>query len=451
MQRGTLAAIDVSRATINVLNSLPTIDVGGPSAQHIQDSSVFVEQTGGEMFSGVAGGLMREWELGTDPDDADIYFELIGQFVIPAAVRAAAQMTYQTQGDDWMLMLRSGSNYPDLNAVGETIGVAVPANEITSAFVGRSESYFAGWLGVANAAPYLQLYGRQKLSFGGANVSDVTFSGFAHDFSGDDPAEQFLNMDLGMCAELEQALIPGGNPQISLYTMGQTPRVTIGGSLFKRDRTFGMGYKLGASWEWSVPVFPIAGIESGADFGSSFEATYDGDWFPEVQLGACVRPFIRGNFFGIQLADFDATMDVAVFGDADDDGAEAGMKMRLRIADDYYDLMRENIGCEAPGFLEAPLCFLIDVSGEDLGGWLTLTGDAAYFGLGPFPQNGDLVLAAPILADGGFGLPELREVEGWGGFSQSPYDTCDDQVCGSIDEPPPGAPVRSAPQMEGAP
>jgi hypothetical protein len=451
LQRSTLAVIDIARSTVGVLDALPSNTITGPTAASIQNASVFVDQVGGPMFSGVAGGLMREWELGTDPADADNYFELIGQLTIPALFRAATQFTYQNQGDDWMMMLRSGSNYPDATAMAEAMGLALPMDEIVGGAIGRSQSNFVGWMGVADDEPYMQVFAKQKYTLGSIEVTEATVSGYVDDLGASDIGEKFANMDFGLCAEVEQAVWPPGNPYISLFTMGMTPVATVGGYIQKRDGLISSGYKSGFAIDMSVPVVPIAGVRYGLDLGGFGEVEIQpGSLFPALQFGTCARPYVSGNVFGIELGEVEASIEFAFFGDLDDPDAEAGVKLRYEIAPEQYDLLRENLSCDVPpGPIEWVLCPIIDLAGEDLGIWLTLTNEAVYFGLGRFPNNGEEVIAAEFLPDGGIGLPGFMTVEGWGGFTKGDFSACADDLCGTIDAPPPGARYYDEPSLEG--
>ncbi|MBI4773063.1 MAG: hypothetical protein HY788_02590 [Deltaproteobacteria bacterium] len=443
-RRAGAGVTDLARMAVRVMASLPQLSTGGPTAQQILDQSLFAPQTGGETFSGVGGGLMREWAPGSSADDADLYFEMVGQFAVPALVKTAAQLTYTTEGTDWLLMLRAAGNYPDLNSIGRKIGVDLPMNEIASSFIGNAEAHLTGWLGVVDDSPYVQLYSAAALEWGAIPLGRLILSGYMKDFRGDNPLETASNIDVGMCGQVDQQFSP-----FILAGVGATSR--LGGYFFKEGLTGGLGMKLGVEGQLAVSFAPVAGITLGLEAGGSGSGGVDpASDTMGFEVSQCARPYVGGYFFGLRLQDLDVPVETQLFGEADwgKANAEFGYKFRFQIAEDYYQTMFDNLNCFDP--IQAPLCAVLSgaeaIGLDTLGAWMVLTNKGFYFGLGSFPNRDDTVPGFAFSSSSGeFGPIGLHSAGAWGGWSRSVYDLCSGNMCQGRDAAPSGAPVRPEP------
>ncbi|RMF85267.1 MAG: hypothetical protein D6739_04730, partial [Nitrospirae bacterium] len=249
--KAVVGVIDLARMAVGFVDQLPTANQSQVSASQVLADSIFADAIGGETFSGIGGGVWHRWTLvpGEPPRDLDgrVRLELVGQFAIPALMKIASQLTYDTTADGgYLLKLQAGGNYPDLNALSESIGVSVPANQIAESWIGSANAELYGWLGATpTSGTYARLWAHADARLGAIDLGRLDLSGYMAIPSGPGgaplPADQLATrLDVGMCGEMSQQLNP-------LAFLGGGVNAGGGGYFFKEGTTAGLGLKVKAS------------------------------------------------------------------------------------------------------------------------------------------------------------------------------------------------------------
>jgi len=266
LKKAGVGMIDLARMTINMVASLPTADEVTDASAAVLGQSVFARQVGGDSFTGIAGGLIKSWDVAQDPSQAALYFELVGQFAIPLITKIAAQFSYQQEGSSWSIAVKAGGNYPNYDFICNTFNIAGCSSQGLAELVGslNADAYLAGWLGKdSNDTLYAELYTKASVGIGAFSAGSVVLSGFAVGF------DQIENIRFGICAE---GTMP--NPFALLFNfIGMGVEASGGGYIFKEDSRAGIGYRVGVSGTIAFPVFPIVSLTVGGDSGANFETT----------------------------------------------------------------------------------------------------------------------------------------------------------------------------------
>ncbi len=430
-EKALVAAVDIARMGVNLVASLPSGSQASPGADAILAQSVFAPQMGGELFSGVAGGLGRT----TPPGGAtsDLYFELIGQFVIPAMFKSATQFTYINDGaTGWTMAVRSGSGYPRFTEMANKLGVALDVNALAGAITGGLRADLGGWLGVSNNQLYLEVYTAAEAEVGLFKMGSVALNGFVRNFSGGTPQEIANNLEIGLCGDVTV-------PVMGLELFGVNPQIAGGAFFYKTAQNggqqVGYGVKLGLDINNVVPppllvAPPMIAYDISGDISMNFHADINGPLPTPRGMLSLTQPMgnISGGIasrlgFGGSILGFDAQVGlpvgIQVFGKPGD--GEVGFK---------YQIGEENL----------PV------------GWMLMTNKRLLVGAGSFPNPGDRPLDALQLNTGSSIPKRLKKPVGdWGGWTPGPYDSglFSGDACGVKASLANGLPGRGGPPSGG--
>ncbi len=445
-KKAVVGVIDLARMAVSFVDRLPTGNQVQVGAEQVLADSVFTETIGGATFTGIGGGVWRRWSLaggGVRPLDERVRLELVGRFTLPALLKVAAQFTYETLGpNEWLVKIQAGGNYPDLDAGFQSIGVSVPANQLAESLVGGAEAELFGWLGHNDAGAYARLWAYADANLGALPLGRVNLSGFMTVPAAANgrplPPEAFVRaFDAGMCGDLALPVVP---PPFSLLSGGLTAEA--GGYFYKQGDAIGFGAKGGAAVQVIIPMFPAAGLELGLALGQSGDAVLSGT-AARLGLGMCVSPWVRGYFLGFDVESPGTGLEAQYFGAVDtaSEDAEVGIKFRLSIPDVKTDL--PEIDCTpipeedalARGVCEGLQLLVSTTSaGQSVGAWGVLGTKGFSFGLGEFPTDPESwVLHMPVSGGALAGITVTHPSPAWVGWSPSPYNVCDRDMCAGRD------------------
>lgn len=291
----------------------------------INERAMFSELTGTAVgFSGVSGGLQREWSKDWSDDNnfGDLEVQAYGNFTIPLVVDSAVLMTYTSQNLNDVITFYS-------TAEGAVSGIGLASD-------------FTGYLSVGSDGLGLSYDGDLGLEFMMRPLWRVATSGYVSNFdfpsSSDitDPIdyalEQATNINVGMCAEAASSVVPAPL-SILLGTDFQ-----LNGGLFaqKNGSDLLAGSRVGLTGTMNVPGFtgPFALVPIGLNLSGNFTGAYQGTFEPtervaSLEYQACTSAEISLNFFGEVISLADAVVQVAAFTQGEDNQLTTGLKFKI--------------------------------------------------------------------------------------------------------------------------
>ncbi len=442
IKKAAVAVIDLSRMAVNLIASLPTENEARDAANTVLSQSVFAEQIGGDTFSGIAGGLIKTWAVGEDPDNAELYFELIGQFAVPLLVKTAAQLSYTSfDNGGWAFKIRAGGDFPNVDFLCNTIKIKGCSGQNIAETIAawHATAYLAGWLGQdSNQALYAQLYTKAEVGYGPYSAGSIELSGFAENL------QNIRDINFGVC--INDVRMP--NPFVMLFTMiGSGVEPTGGGYVYKTNSA-GFGFKVGVDYTLSFPMLPVVSFTMRGDIGAAFDINGEVEISPEtmklgnplsgvsISGGPGFNLSYTGNIFTYKITDnVDVQMNIYNLQNFGNPNAEYGLKFKF--------------GNFA---------------------WMVFTNKKVYVGEGQFPNKGekrnyisidvtklfdegDPLEVAENLAELASGVydagKEKREVGDWGGWDTNKvYDLFSEDMCGVKEQMSTGKTIRPNP-LEG--
>lgn len=339
VQKVMIAGADIAR--LGITGIAPLIDPDPNNHQAvaaIQQRALFDTLAGDTPgFSGVSGGLQREWFIENPSQPGDLTLEMYGQLVFPFFGRHVGMMQLITQGDTAVLDFQSANA---TEAIGDFVG----------GLTGGVHAQFSvddhGALGLA-------YQGNTKLEILSNTIAEGAASGFIRDFNvpGSEnltplqyAKKQAETIDILQCASLETQIVPF---PLSLTGVGAT--ANIGGFMEKTDLGATFGSRVGLSGNLNFPVITsLLGITLDGDITSA----YGGSLNPvtgQVELSnqTCVNPDISLTVFGQSFSLTGVNAEVASFieGDLTTLNPAAGIKMKVSLNSAVVTAIKTNLGC----------------------------------------------------------------------------------------------------------
>ena len=429
-QRVLLAGVDIARLGINgivpLMNPDPTGQQGIAAVENRAIFSDLAGETAG--FSGVTGGYQREWTAGTD-EFGDFTFQMYGQLVWPLLGRQNVLMSLDT-GSDYALLSLEGA--AAVEGVGSMLG------GMTGRFTGS-----LGWQ--PNAAGQtefgMSIDGQQKLEILSNTIADLSVSAYFNDLIvsggenlsiGEYAARQALNLDAGLCGQLEGQVLP-----FPLSLTGVSGTATAGVFGEKADGMLTLGGRAGLSGSLKLPLFnSLLGITLGGNVTQSYSAGLtENDLFPAASTDICISPKVTLTVAGIDLGT-SADIVAEAFVEGGNSAIASGIKLRIGLnkaaiaALSQQEDCNSSVECSALLLLKNASIWVV-VRNE-----LSLRGKQQIFaGIGELPEPGvtvpygfATVSSLGQLSDVGF-WPQL--VGDWGGFHGAQnLDLCRQNFCG---------------------
>jgi hypothetical protein len=439
VRKGVVTAADIARMGINGIATLLDPDFNNQQAvTEIQQHSIFGDLAGvTEGFSGVSGGLQREWPKGSG-EFGNLTLEMYGQLVFPFMGRAVGLMQLVTNQTSHLHF--EGAQQTE--GVGDLVG-------------GLTGSMTADLSLGSDRKVGLEYSGTMDLSLLSNTIAGASVSGLINDFEipnpqNFDPAEylarQAQDIDIMQCMSATSSVVPF---PLSMTGMGAT--ATVAGFAEKKDIGLMLGTRVGLTGNMNMPVFTsLLGIESGGTVTIGYAAELAPDQGQgSIAFDSCVRPDITLLVLGQTIPVSGAEVRVETFVEADsiqraDSSVATGLKLQVGLNSGMIKAFSKELGCDGsfqdavagmfvdPGLQVAKsaaatvMCPMMNLSQPSL--WVVLrnvsaTQNEIMMGLGNLPGTGSSprFFKAEINPMTNL-LPKIGisdQVGAWGGWNES--------------------------------
>jgi hypothetical protein len=445
VRKTLVAGADIARMGINGIAPLLDLDASGQQAvAAIQQRAIFSElaaETPG--FSGISGGLQREWEAG-DSELGDITVQMYGQLVWPFLGRQVGLMTLATQGNDASLNFEMVAA---TEGVGDLFGGLTGEFAATLAFADNEQG--ARELG-------LSFFGTQKLEILSNTIGEASMSGYINDLTmaqssgqsvGQYAVEQAMKMDAGMCGSLETQIVP-----FPLSLTGISGTATVGSFAEKNNTDLALGMRVGLSGSIKFPGFnSLLGLTLGGSVtqGYSVEIT-EGNLFPDATIQQCINPRFTLTVAGkeFDLSGFNLRAEAFTEGNQFLPVA-SGIKLRFALNSELLGAIKDALTCDAAINAINPFCNTLKVM-QNGSMWVVLRNQVIpalqqqiMVGIGKFPDAGQAsefpFIEGKVNVPGSvpnITLPSIKNVAGsWGGFHEAQgAEICSKNLCNINEE-----------------
>jgi len=441
-QKAVVTGVDLGRLGINGIASLVGVNESASAIGRIQERSLFDDLAGdGLGFSGISGGLQKQWDLNTLTSEG-MMLELYGQLAFPFVGRHLGLLQQATNDDGkQILAFSAASGVEGSDLISQAVG----------GFIGGVEGSFDAYFSHSDSEGLsLSYQGKTGLKILSNTIGEVQVSGLVDDFPivsdqalPDYALDLVKNIDVVQCGQLEGQVLP-----FPLSLTGVSGTAKVGAFYDKTDTTLSFGTRIGLSGSLKFPVLnSLLGVTLAGDLTQENRGELIDDAV-QFSYGACVNPNITLTVAGQEIPLQGVEVQIASFveGDVSDQSAAFGLKMRVMLGSKVVKAIKEELACPTEDFnpfrmasefinnageivLNNAVCTALNpVSKTEL--WLVLrngiddgaTRQQMMFGFGEFPAKSTAV--SPFLGatfiNGGVGLPFISNQSGeWGGLPAS--------------------------------
>lgn len=387
IQKAFIAGADVARLGINSLAPLLDGNTRNANIAAIEQRAIFNELVGPAGFSGISGGVQRQWSATSgNASDESIQLQIFGKLTLPPVVESVGLMEFYGQGNDVVLTF---------NSAGET-------GQLVSLVGNIGYDFNASFSNVDNQLT-MDYRGDIGLDFLGREAMKLEASGFIYNFTApqaNSDAESYAldllkNISIGQCVGADAQLV---NPPLSFLSANGTG-ATVGATAFVQKD--GMKLLSGSRFAMSAALyFPVlgpslGGIDLSGDMTWAYGGGLDADGSLALSMNGCLGNGVNLVLFGqeIPLAEVDMKMAAYV------SGVKSGIKLSLGSNDRTSQGVYTLLGCDNAvsadvAFFRAPFC---EVARNYNTLWLALEDKdnkiTMVMGIGPhFPEVGETPL-----------------------------------------------------------
>lgn len=337
VKKVVVTAADIARMGVNGIGVLLNPDIGGhQTVAAIGQQAIFSDLAGEtEGFSGVSGGLQREWPIGSD-EFGDLTLEMYGQLVFPFM-----------GGQVGLMQLVTGeNNHLHFKAALQTDGVGD--------FVGGLTGEMSANLSLgSDGSLRLEYEGEMDLSILSNTIGRGSVSGLINDFEVPNAqnfnlqeyiARQARDIDILQCMSLTGQVLPF---PLSLSGVGAT--ATVAGFAEKENLGLMFGARVGLSGNLNVPILTsLLGVELGGTLTSGYITQLVPGEQGGTALSSCLNPEITLTVLGQRIpitalsAQTEAFVEVDLSGDRT---LATGIKIQAGLDSSVMQAFSEQLGC----------------------------------------------------------------------------------------------------------
>lgn len=433
VQKISLGGVDIARLGINAL--APLLDPAQLSeVAALQQRSIFNAQVGGAGYSGISGGLQREWEPASTSsrENADLVLEMYGQLAFPLLGESAGLMQLVDNETGAYLFFESAIDQ----------GAA-------SRMIGGLEGGIKAELRNTDEGLSLAYWGRSRLQMLSTTLSAIEMSGVVDNFP--DPAaftrpQDYASALLEQVDILQCAQVEAGLPfPVNLAGVGTT--TTVGAWGEKDGLALTVGVRAGLSGEINMPVIPSL---LGISLNGNITTAYGGELDPAtgsvgMEINNCMAPGISLKLLGNQIPLSAGDVESQVKITKERSATITNLKFRITLSNDIVSRLKGD-ACNrySLNVVKQGLCKALDVATGAANLWLVIqrkdmaNGVAPdkiiMFGISPFPEANTRMPTSSPFIKANISSPSLfleTRVGSWGGWDDSSdnLEICNQQLC----------------------